>query len=220
MIRTELLSEVRVSTNDTIAPYAWTDTRFMAWISEGQDKFCEKTGFWADKSTYTITTVLGQQDYPVSSRIISVRSIWDGTRPLIDGVGKTFSEADFADLTTQRPVHYRMDAETESVTFFEPVLAGIVLSLRVHRRSRIALNHRDAGSQFDAEPEIPEQFHLALVEYAAYKAFGDHDRELQDPVKAADHLKNFERYVKDGSKAYRRISGEYSDVVPNPLYVV
>ena len=220
MTRTELLNEVRASIADTVAPYAWTDTRLMAWLSEGQDKFCERTGFWADKSTYTITTVLNQQDYPVSSRIISVRSIWDGTRQLIDGAGKTFSKADFADLTTQSPVHYRMDAETGSVTFFEPVTAGVILSLSVHRRSRIALNHRDAGSQFDAEPEIPEKFHLAPVEYAAYKAFGDHDRELQDPVKAADHLANFKLYCKDGAKAYRRISGEYSDVVPNTLYVV
>jgi hypothetical protein len=221
MTRTELLEELRFVVDDSIGPRcAWSDTRLMMWLSEGQDKFCEQSGFWVDKTTYSILTVLGQQDYDIDSRIIAIRSIWDGTRQLIDGAGKTFSDADFADNAAQSPIHYRTDLQTEYVTFLEPVAAGITLSLRVHRRSTVALNHKDANGEYDTELQIPEEFHLAVVEYAASKAFGDHDRELQDPVKADDHLQNFEDYVRAGKTAYRRLTGGYVDVVPNPLYVV
>jgi len=218
--RTELLEELRGVVDDTCSPYAWSDLRLMAWLSEGQDKFCEQSGFWADKNTFSVVTVLGQQDYAIDPRIIAVRSIWDGARQLIDGVGKTFSDADFADNAPQSPVHYRTDLETGYVTLIEPVLAGVTLNLRVHRRSLVALNHKDANGDYDTEPAIPEQFRLSLVEYSAYKAFGDHDRELQDPVKAGDHLQNFKGYVRDGKTAYRRLTGEYTDGVPNSLYVV
>lgn len=219
MTRAELLAELRSVVVDTAAPYAWSDARLLSWLSEGQDKFCALTGFWSDKTSYTITTILNQLDYPIPSRIISVRAVYDGTRKLYDGAGMTFSEADFADVTAQSPQHYRTDAETGVLTLFEPPTAGIVLSLRVHRKSKKALNNKTNGS-YDTDPEVMDEFQLGLVEYAAGKAFGDHDRELQDPVKAADHMSYFKSYVHDGKKAYRRLTGEYSDVIPSPLYVV
>ena len=212
MTRTELITETRAVVDDTIAPYGWTTNRLLNWLAEGQDKFCEQTGYFADKATYFVTTVLGQQDYPLSPRIVAVRSVWDGARQLIDGAGATFSDADFSDNAPQAPVHYRTDLVAGYITLFEPVQAGLTLSLRVHRRSKVSLK--------TAEPEVPEEFHLALVEYAAYKAFGNHDKELQDPIKAREHYENFRQYVKDGSRAYRRITGEYTDVAPSPLYVV
>lgn len=214
MTKAELLTELRGVLGDTRIPYAWSDARCLRVLTVGQDRFCEKTGFWADKTTYTIITVLNQQDYLIDPRIISVRSIWDSTRQLIDGEGSTFSDTDFADSTPSSPVHYRTDLSTGYITFFEPVIAGIVLQLRVHRKSKVAL---DAAT---GQPEVPDEFQLAMIEYAASKLFGDHDRELQDPIKAADHKANFKDYVRDGRRAYLRITNDYSDVVGNPLYVV
>lgn len=214
MNRTALRTELRNVIADTTAPYGWSDQRLDYWLSEGQDKFCAQTGYWADKSSYTITTVLSQQEYAIPPQVISLRSLWIGNRQLIDAVGATFDDTSFADTTPQEPVYYRTDLSTGYITLFEPVLAGLVLTLRVHRRSKIA--YTTAGAAL----EIPEEFHLGVVEYAAYKAFGDHDRELQDPVKAASHYASFKSYVRDGARSYRRISGDYTDVAPNPLYVV
>lgn len=216
MTKAEMIAEFRFVVHDNAAPPAWSDIRVGYWLSEGQDRFCEKTGFWQDKTTFTIATILDQQDYDIDPRIVSIRSIWDGTRQLIDVTGKTYylDEMDFSDNPSQSPVHYRTDAETGKITFFEPVLGGVTLTIRAHRRALVAL------SAANGQPEIPAEFHLAPIEYAAHKAFSDHDRELQDPVKASDHLKNFNAYVRDGRMAYRRLTGEYSDVVANPLYVV
>lgn len=234
MNRAELLAELRYVVADLVAPHAWSDLRLLHFLSEGQDKFCEQTGYWSDRSTYTITTILNQPDYTLSDRIIAVRSVWDGVSQLLDlsgGVsqrsttsrdffGESYGGAAYAsgeypaNTLPSRPYRFRTDIETGVLTLLEPPIADVALKLRVHRRSKVALD--DPTGQ----PEIPKQFHLALVEYGAYKAFGDHDRELQDPVKAQDHLNNFNWYVKDGKKAYRRLTGEYIDVVPNQLYVV
>lgn len=305
MTRTELIAELRDVIDDTVAPYGWSDLRLVSWLAEGQDRFCDQTGFWADKNTYTIITVLNQLDYAIPTRVVSLRSVWDGERELIDGAT---NQTLIITGEPQRPLRYRTDLQTGMITLLEPPLAGIVLTLRVHRRSKSPLRRKsssitlagafhtgdvvtatvngttfsyttlagdatlsavatalaaliDASEAFtasasgqvitiassdlsvsttttvsvsgagatttataldyySAELEIPEEFHLAPVEYAAHKAFGDHDRELQDPVKAGDHLKTFKAYVKDGKAAYRRLSGSYSDSIPDSSYIV
>lgn len=308
MTRAELLEETRQVVGDTLSPYAWSDSRLVAWLSEGQDTLCRMTGFWQDATSFTLTTVLDQLDYTLPDRIISIKSVWDGDRQLIDGTGKTFSETDFSDTTAQRPLHYRMSKETGKLTLFEPPLAGITLTLRVHRKSLSPLTRKSStitlsgtfhagdtvvvavngtvfsytaqvadatlagvaaqlgallaadttltvsvsgqsvsvafvdaarsafttasvsgtgatiavtvSNNYEADPEIPEELHNALIEYAAYKAFGEHDRELQDHIKARDHYANFMLYVKRGMSMHRALTGDYPDVVPNTLYVI
>ena len=308
MTRAELLEETRQVVGDTLSPYAWSDSRLVAWLSEGQDTLCRLTGFWQDSSTYTLTTVLDQTDYTLPGQIISVKSVWDGNRQLIDGTGKTFSETDFSDSTAQRPLHYRIGKETGKLTLFEPPTAGVVLTLRVHRKSLNPLTRKSStvtlggtfhagdtllvtingtlfsytvqagdinlagaatslgaliaadttfsvvvsgqsvsiaaadaavstattaqvtstgasigvtvSNSYSADPEIPKELHNALIEYAAYKAYGDHDRELQDPIKARDHYANFMLYVKRGLSMHRALTGDYPNVLPDPLYVV
>ena len=308
MTRAELLEETRQVVGDTLSPYAWSDSRLVAWLSEGQDTFCRMTGFWQDASSYTLTTVLDQLDYAIPSRIISIKSVWDGDRQLIDGSGKMFSDSYFSDVTAQRPLHYRLSKETDKLTLFEPPLADITLALRVHRRSLSPLTRKSSvvtlggtfhagdtvvvvvngtvfsytaqvadaslsgvaaqieallaadttlatsvsgqtisiasadaalstfatasvsgagaaigvtvSNSYSADPEIPDELQGALVEYAAYKAFGEHDRELQDHIKARDHYANFMLYVKRGMSMHRALTGDYPDVVPNTLYVI
>jgi hypothetical protein len=94
----------------------------------------------------------------------------------------------------------------------ENPLGGIVLTLRVQRRAMLRLDKAET-------PSIPEQCHLGLVEYAAAKAFGDHDRERQDPVKAADHMANFRAYVNDGIRLFDRLNNASPQVKPNPQYL-
>jgi hypothetical protein len=215
MTKAELITEFRKIVRDWVVPYKWSDVRVALWLSEAQDRFCERTGFWADKSTYSLTTVLGQQEYVIDSRVISVKSLWVDSQRLIEVSGDpNTNDSDFADTTPQTPASYRLDLSTGFITFVGPVVAGIVVSLRVHRKSKVAL------SAASGQPEIMEEFQLALPEYAAYKAYGDHDQTTQDPVKADEHLKNFKIYTKDGARAYRRLTGDYLTIAPNPLYVV
>lgn len=217
MLRTDMLTELRSLIDDTAAPYAWSDTKLMTYLAEGQDKFCEKTGYFIDKTNFTITTVAGTKDYTLDPRIYKVLEVWDGARRLTK-----FKETDRPSslpLSTDNtsPVSWQTDAQTGTLTLYEPPTGGLTLTLRVWRYSRVALDHKTNGA-YDTEPEIPSRFHYACIEYAAYKAFNSHDRELQDPVKASDHFALFENYCSEGAAAFRNIMNADPVLQPNPLY--
>jgi len=225
MTRLELLAELRAVLADTVGPrYGWSDDRLMNFLSEGQDKFCEQTGFWLDRSTYTIVTEADTLDYDLDPRIIEVIAARDGIRKLIEYGEESFADnndTSFADTSPQRPQFYRLDGDTGTLSLLSPPEAGIVINLRVHRYSLVAFNTKNASNQYTVEtPEIPSRFHLAMVEYAAAKAFGDHDRELQDPVKAGEHMKNFRQYVREGGEAFRRLTRSHTTITGTPEYVV
>lgn len=216
MTRDQLLAEFRELVDDKAGPpYAWTDLRAFAWMSEGQDEFCKETGFFRDSQSYIITTAAGVQDYPLDPRIIEVEEVWDGLRRL-----NKFNQGQRPRVMTpeenpnQLPWNWQTDKSTGVLTLFEPPLAGLILNLHVWRKSKRSFVTRDLPL------EIFEDFHLAVVEYAAAKAFGDHDRERQDPVKAKDHMANFYAYCARGRKAYVRIMGAPMKVAPNTHYLV
>lgn len=213
MLRAEMLPELREVLGDTVAPYAWSNETLNGYLSEGQDVFCEKTGYFRDKSNYSVVTVAGQKSYPIPSRVIKVLEVWDGARKL-----SRFTENDRpsgSDTIPEntRPKHWQTDGETGMLTFFEPPEAGITLTLRVWRYARTSM-----AANPSVEPEIPERFHRACVEYAAFKAYSHHDREESEKVKASDHLTLFRGYCADGVNSLWRLTGEEVRVGPNPIY--
>lgn len=221
MTRAEMLAELREVIDDTVAPYAWSDARLLAYLAEGQDKFCEDTGYFRDASTYTLTLVEGAASYAIPDRVIQVMDVKDGNMRL----GK-FEEADrgeaqtplhsIADISQSgRPSAWQTDKETGSITLYPTPsadVAGEIFSLRVWRYSVEALN--DTG----AEPEIPARFQRACVEWASFKAFAHHDQEKQDKIKASHHLDEYRMYVSDGVVALRRYQGQETRVGTAPAY--
>lgn len=76
------------------------------------------------------------------------------------------------------------------------------------------------ADNYSAEFEIPEDHHFAPIEWAAWKAYSDHDRERIDKVKAAEHLAVYKDLVREGKRAFRRLCGGAPEFAPNPLYLV
>lgn len=221
MTRAEMLAELREVIDDTVVPYAWSDVRLLAYLAEGQDKFCEDTGYFRDASSHNLTLVAGTSSYAIPDRVIQVMDVMDGSTRL----GK-FEEADRGEAQTPlhsvadiaqsgRPCAWQTDRETGSITLYPTPsadTAGEIFSLRVWRYSTDALN--DTG----AEPEIPARFQRACVEWAAFKAFTHHDQEKQDKIKASDHLVEYRMYVSDGVVALRRCQGQEIRVGAAPAY--
>lgn len=221
MTRAEMLAELREVIDDTVVPYAWSDARLLAYLAEGQDKFCEDTGYFRDASSLKLTLVAGTASYAIPDRVIQVMDVMDGSTRL----GK-FEEADRGEAQTPlhsvadiaqsgRPSAWQTDRETGSITLYPTPsadAAGEIFSLRVWRYSTDALN--DTG----AEPDIPARFQRACVEWAAFKAFTHHDQEKQDKIKASDHLVEYRMYVSDGVVALRRCQGQEIRVGAAPAY--
>lgn len=223
MTRAEMLTETRELLFDTVTPYKWSDPRVLDYLAEGQDKFCEETGFFTDISNYTITAVADQANYDIDERIIEVLDIFNGATKLgkfdeadrtkVENVGKST----VLSVETGNSYSWQADRETDSITLYPTPgdsFAGTSLTLRVWRYSRTYL------ASSGAEPEIPVRFHRACIEWAMFKALNHHDGEQQDPVKASDHLNMFWNYVSDGKAALVRKHSRQMRVAGNPLYTV
>lgn len=74
-----------------------------------------------------------------------------------------------------------------------PDYAGSVIQLRVARLPTIRL----LPTNKQAVPEIPEDYHLDMLDYAAYLALRIVDHELGDPVRAGEFLQSFDRHVEE-----------------------
>ena len=117
MTRAEMLAELRELIDDTTSTHQlWSDTRLLAYLAEGQDKFCEDTGFFRDKSNFTIELETGVSTYDIPDRVIEVIDIFDGKVKL----GKILTgtaEVVYPDWseeveTTGRPRYWRTDNDT------------------------------------------------------------------------------------------------------------
>jgi len=211
MTRSEMMTELLEVVNDSTTNGIWTPATLLGYLAEGQDKFCEKTGYFTDISNFTLELTDGVAVYAIPDRIIQLLDIWNGTKKLrklqMDEVIETSEDG--------VPSMWRTDQETGIIKVYPtPTSAedGDTLVLQVWRYSQYDL------AEDSRAPEIPSRFHRACIEWAAYKAFMHHDMETQDPVKAADHLASFNMYAKDGIRALRRYQNQETRVGSDPAY--
>ncbi len=211
MDRDTMLARLRAVIDDVVSSYNWSDATLLTALAEGQDVFCEETGFFRDKTTHTITLETGTRIYAIPDRIIQVLDIWDGLRKL----EKMDADSSITSVASGDPAAWRTDYETGKIEFDrEPTATenGDSFALYVWRYSATAL---DAGN---AEPEISSRFHQAPIEWAAHILLDDHDMDYGDAKKAADHGKNFWRYVKAGQRAMRKYHNIETRVGTAPAY--
>lgn len=228
MTRAEALTELKTVLRETTYDAAWGDTLLTSYMAEGQNRFCEDTGFFQDVASNTLTLVADQVRYAIPDRTIQVIDLWNSNQRL----GK-FREEDRGsrDMSwkptealprTGLPWAWQTDRSTGYIEFdVVPTSneAGTELDVFVWRYSNFDLSNDDTGSGDPATIEIPTAFHRALIEYAAFKALMHHDMEQQDKVKAQDHLALFNVYVRDGKRAMQRYHGLETRVGTDQSYV-
>jgi hypothetical protein len=199
----------------------WTDAMLYGYMAEGQDRFCADTGYFVDPVNYFLTTVIDQQSYEFSDRIIKILNVYDAGRPLTRfeeqskeaWTNPTVMDYEFSGTRLQG---FQTDFAPGYVTLWPIPVDVRTLTMRVWRYARKHLC-QDGPS---TETEIPPQFDRAIIEYAAWKAFNHHDQELQDVLKANDHLAAYKQYVADGVQAFSQLRGSETRVAPSPVYVV
>lgn len=225
MTRAEMLAELLEVLNEAANPTAYSSTTLLRYLAEGQDKFCERTGYFKDKTNFSITLESGTATYDIPDRVIQILDIWDGTRKLKhrqvideeDGLDTTY----FTPSSPGTPLYWDTADETEVITIYPTPSAAeneLVLTLQVWRYSRYDLAGDGATAGVAATPEIPSRFQRAPIEWAAFKALNHHDLDTQDKVKAAEHLGYFNMYVEDGIAARNRIHNREVRTTSNPAY--
>lgn len=198
-----------------VADAMWSDATLIRYLQDAEAKFATQTLCLRDSQSHAtrIQLVAGQYLYPLHksvrviyaaqygrthlalttyNRILEHRPPLGAGLPVVDHSG------------CGAPSHYYTDADSGHIGVYPtpgPSEDGTELALRVARLPLrpLSLNRPDA------EPEIPEEYHLDLVDWACWRALRNQDADLESGAesiqllmaRATSHRNRFEAAVKE-----------------------
>lgn len=206
----ELLEELRANilrdTSDEVgstSPGAlWDDRTLVRYINDGQVKFAVESCILRDETTPAltqITLVEGQEQYALDPRVVAVYGARQGRYHLSRTTyGALFSAR--GDLVLSNPVcgaqvngtprRFYTDRESGKLGVYpapDATWADKVLTLRIARKPLKSLVETDLA----AVPELPEEYHLDILEWSAWRALRNHDVDAENMAKASAHKTRF-----------------------------
>jgi len=211
--------------------YLWTDKTLCIYINEAQRRFAVRSLILRDGTTDEVTLVplvAGQTVYNLHNAVIAVVSAkTEGQNAGLSRVGHSFLEsyrspaARLPDPTyfsamqpgatlafsTDEAINNADGASVEQVTLrifpaptAEMVTANTALRLRVIRKPLYPLIETSTG----ATPEIPEDHHIEMLDWAAYLALRIVDDDAGAPKRADEFRIMFEGHVAEARKLAMR----------------
>lgn len=225
----DLLDELRNNIlRDIAAPYLWSNATLARYIEDAQRQFARKSLCIRDASTPTATQVslsAGIDTYTLHPSVYAVlsanfnRSSVDlaraGHSQLNGAVAPDALWFDVNDVTTfppGAPRAFTTDEQTIGGSAGQSAItlrmfpvpsdaeSGLLVNLRVVRGPLSAFTE-DSGSQLC---EIPEEYQLDMLEWAAYRALRNHDADGGSAGSAADHKARFGDAVLEAAKDAKR----------------
>lgn len=202
----------------------WDDATLVRYINEAQTRFFVKTSFLRDETTPAICQIVlvpGQDAYDLDPRVISVFAARLGNVGAIrkGTYGSLFARSGDQTMNTvytdylanwqenpqSRPSLFYTDRETQRLGVYPAPgvnLAGTILNLRVSRRPLVPLSLNNLR----ATPEAPEDHHMDLLEWAAWKCYRNHDVDTENIPKGSTHAKRFQDAVDEVSREVKRLT--------------
>ena len=216
--RGNILRDVSTAVDGRVADGAlWSDDALIRYLRDAEEKFASGAMCLRDSRTPAIaqiTLVAGVSEYPLDKRVIAILSAHlDGRLELgrtsyatrFGAKGNiTQNTASETPQTIGEPRIFYTDKDTGYIGFY-PVPgdaeAGLVINLHTVRRPLNPLTKNDMA----AEPEIPDEYHLDLCEWATWRALRNHDGDIDgDPnnisivmARSNAHKKRFEDAIKE-----------------------
>jgi hypothetical protein len=209
--------------------YLWSDATLIRYINEAQRRLARRGLVIRDGTTPAVcevTLVEDQETYDLHPSVVAVISAkLDGD---VADLGRTghamlnaYRPADglywdpgaLTSLPPGKPLAFSTDEETgvdgDDIAQLVklrvypapgPDYAGDTLRLRVVRLPIEELTTRT----LKAKPEIPEDYHLDMLDWAAYLALRIVDRDGEDRGRAADFRASFEDHVREARRSSMR----------------
>jgi hypothetical protein len=229
----DLVSELRENIlhdrSDRVAgadDYLWSEATLIRYINEAQRRFARRSLCIRDGRTQTIKLRTGVTQYDLDPAVIAVISAKLSTESAdLTRAGHAALDAYRLPTTTfldtslvstlppGKPIAYSTDEdlaedETGSVSaisvrvYPEPTATynNAVINLRVLR-----LPLRDLSADHMSEtPEVPEDHHLEMLDWAAYLALRMADLDAELPARAEMFRKSFEQHCREARSASLR----------------
>jgi hypothetical protein len=204
----------------------WDDTTLLRYIKEAERKFARQTMCIRDSTSLNICTFalkVGVTTYPLHASVFAViSSKFDTDTFDIQRSGHalvlqfTPSEIFTYDPTTGykqqpgRPIAYMTDetlvfSGKRAVTYTVYPTPSSVEDGKLIQMRTIRYPQGDYSlDNLDEESEIPEDYQLDCLQWAAYRATMNHDADAGDSVKATNHKDAFDRAVLECKKEIKR----------------
>lgn len=192
----ELINVCRLKTADMAMPPFVEDEEYAVWFSEAEREACERAHLLIDSITSDICEASLSANDPIiilHPKVLFVRRVKlaSQTRPIypIMLADIDMRVADWEDVTcvVGATENYIPDYQTGALRLYPAQTGTDTAKLTV---SRLPLDDMEDGSD---EPEIHERYHMALCDWALYRAYLKKDADLYSPEKAQEHLDAFER---------------------------
>lgn len=205
----------------------WGDTTLVSYINDAYRRFARQTLLIREASTPLVTQVTlatGVFIYQLHPSVLSVLSARYNLDPgdlpraghgLLDtrvvGDPLYFDAATLGTLAPGAPKVFSTDEALDPAgpqaqinMRVYPVPSsnedGKIIYLRVARLPIDALT----TDNLDAQLEIPEDYHLDILDWAAYRALSNHDVDGGDGPKSNEHRERFEKTITDVKTETRR----------------
>lgn len=212
-LRRNMLRDTSTATTASQDDYLWTDPSLVRYINEAYLKFCQLTEYIQDATTpETCRIVLqeGVRDYALNPAVLRIMSVEHGnlTVPIVT---TDYLQGDRQDsLNTVQFRYMDRPGVVGAVPDYELGMlkligtptaqdAGTELVLRVTRLPLVLFSLDDT----EATPEIPERFHLDMLEWAAFRCLRNHDADGENMAKASAHKTRFNDAVEEAKEDAR-----------------
>lgn len=197
MVVSELISAFRRDAGDAVKPYFFTDKDVIAWLNEAEDEACERARLIFDGTNQAICKL----PFNAGARFARLHP------SILEVVDAKWVTADTGTTQALR-LTSRMHEETSGAFGRSSSDTGLPV-LASHDEGMLTLwpipnvaghvwlqCYRRPVSQMDQpcdSPEIQEQHHKYLIQYALHRAFEVPDAETFDSTRSEKALKVFER---------------------------
>ena len=205
----ELVNHTRCNIlRDTAVPSLWTDSEILRYLNQAVKEFAIRTHDIVDDTTPEVVdfvTVIGQQVYDLHPSIITVNEVgiveYDLTDPQ-NPVETNYSE--LHDRTRRqlrrryskgRPCSYTAQVRTQSIRL-DPIPDAVYnVEMVVARKPLQDMSHEKHV------PEIDEQYHLNLCDFAAFRCLSNNKPEGADMASGAEFKGLWDLAVRDAKRA-------------------
>ena len=210
----------------------WTDSALLRYIRDAEAKFVSQTLCLRDSRTTEITQITmveGQSEYDLDPRVVSIlaaqldgrvvlgRTTWAsrfGADPALSP-NTSYTAPD----ESGQPRIYYTDRDSNAIGFYPKPsehTAGKIVRLQVARMPLAPLK------AMDDVPEIPEQYHLDLVEWAAWRALRNHDPDIDGSndvlallrARTEQHRTRFEAAVAECKREFKYLNVQQVEFAP------
>lgn len=217
MVGKELVANLRNDILDDVKlPYLWSDPELLRYLNYAEVQACRRSDLIVDAVTAndsgtaatastagqrplcTVTLTAGQAVYNLSPKVLKVKrcQIYGMEYPLQGPL--TYYELDERSvgwIGTSGTVGTAASGGFPSSFLNEPgntitfVLAPSATGTAILTVSRLPL----LSFTLQTSPEIPEVYHVGLMDWAAHLAYSKNDAETYNPVRAKDYEDKFTR---------------------------